>query len=82
MNVKKPSFKIKNKDFFYEIIFALYETSGSVTLRDSWLKSVLSNFDLEISDYSSHISKVSNGVKKGSKEKSVDRYKHLKEILE
>lgn len=77
MNYEKPSFHLKNKDSFYAILYALYESMGPLSKREQWLNAVLSSFELDKSNYSSTVKR----IKDGTTEKLNKFYNKILDIL-
>ena len=77
-NISRPQFLIINKDYFYAILFAIYNSLGPLSSRDSWLKQVLQSFNLENSSYLN----AKRRIEQETTPKLVEHYKEIKEIIE
>ena len=77
-NISKPQFQIINKDYFYAILFAIYNSLGPLSSRDSWLKQVLQSFNLENSSYLN----AKRRIEQETTPKLLEHYKQIKEIIE
>lgn len=77
-NISKPQFQIINKDYFYAILFAIYNSLGSLSSRDSWLKQILQSFNLENSSYLN----AKRRIEQETTQKLLQHYKEIKQIIE
>ena len=77
-NLERPVFRVIIKDYFYAILYALFERMGTLSSREGWLASILTAFELEKKDYSSTVKR----IKDEKTEKLTSFYKEIVGILE
>lgn len=57
-NFEPPMFRVKIKDYFYAILYALFEHMGSLSHREAWVNTILPAFELEKKDYASTVKRI------------------------
>lgn len=60
MNSEKSTLKIKNKNLFYAVLYALYLKMENLSIQEPWLNTVLKSFELERNNYASAVNRIKN----------------------
>ncbi len=60
-NIKPPIFQITQKDYFYALILAIYDSLGDLFPRNKWKDEVLKSFDLDLNNYRNAKSRIISG---------------------
>lgn len=83
-NIKTPTFQVQEKDHFYALVLAIYNSLGSLAPRDAWRDEVLKAFELNPANYRSAKSRIESEDKEKAKKtkKLKDLYNNILEIIQ